>query len=192
MNDFPVLPAAALPEDAVEVGRIGEAWGVKGWFKVFAHSREPGALLAAGAWFLLPVQQQGAGSPFSGAVLLTVRDVREHADTLVAQAEGISDRAVAEQLRGARVFVARSAFPEVQDGEYYWVDLIGLAVVNREGVQLGTVKELLPSGPQTTLVLTGELHEGKPRERMIPFVSAFVDHVDLAARRITVDWQPDY
>lgn len=192
MNDFPVLPAAALPEDAVEVGRIGEAWGVKGWFKVFAHSREPGALLAAGAWFLLPVQQQGARSPFSGAVLLTVRDVREHADTLVAQAEGISDRAVAEQLRGARVFVARSAFPEVQDGEYYWVDLIGLAVVNREGVQLGTVKELLPSGPQTTLVLTGELHEGKPRERMIPFVSAFVDKVDLPGKSITVDWQPDY
>lgn len=175
----------------MEVGRIGEAWGVKGWFKVFAHSREPGALLTAGAWFLLPAQQ-GARSPFSGAVHLTVSAVREHADTLVAQADGISDRAVAEQLRGARVFVARSAFPEVRDGEYYWVDLVGLAVVNREGVQLGAVKELLPSGPQTTLVLTGELHEGKPRERMIPFVSAFVDHVDLAARRITVDWQPDY
>ena len=34
--------------------------------------------------------------------------------------------------------------------------------------------------------------EGKPLERMIPFVSAYVDGVDLEARRITVDWQPDY
>ena len=85
----------------------------------------------------------------------------------------------------------RESFPATSDDEYYWVDLIGLAVVNREGVALGTVSELLPTGPQTTLVLSYE-HEGKPCERMIPFVSAYVDKVDLAGRRITVDWQPDY
>ena len=64
-------------------------------------------------------------------------------------------------------------------------------MVNREGVPLGTVRDLLPTGPQTTLVL-GYEHEGKAQERMIPFVSAFVDKVDLAGCCITVDWQPDY
>lgn len=191
MSDFPGLPAATLPDDAVEVGRIGEAWGVRGWFKVFAHSSEPEALLATREWFLLPATQ-GPRSPFDGAVRLTVREAREHGDVLVAQAEGIADRALAEQLRGARIHVARSAFPEAGDGEYYWVDLIGLTVVNREGVVLGVVKELLPSGPQTTLVLRGEPVDGKPCERLIPFVSAFVDRVDLAERRMTVDWQPDF
>jgi 16S rRNA processing protein RimM len=49
----------------------------------------------------------------------------------------------------------------------------------------------MATGPQTVLVLTFDA-DGKPQERLIPFVSAFVDGVDLAARRITVDWQPDY
>jgi len=191
MSDFPRLPAASLPDDAVEVGRIGEAWGVKGWFKVFAHSSEPEALLAAREWFLLP-PLQGPKCPFDGPVRLAAREVREHGGTLVASADGIDDRAVAEQLRGVRIHVARSAFPVPQDDEYYWVDLIGLTVVNREGVELGVVRELMPSGPQTTLVLEGEPQDGKPRQRLIPFVSAFVDRVDLKARRMTVDWQPDF
>ncbi|MCL4771728.1 MAG: PRC-barrel domain-containing protein, partial [Burkholderiaceae bacterium] len=68
---------------------------------------------------------------------------------------------------------------------------IGLEVINREGVSLGEVRDLLSTGPQTVLVLQQEQGD-KPIERMIPFVAAFVDQVDLAGRRITVDWQPDY
>ena len=66
-----------------------------------------------------------------------------------------------------------------------------LDVVNREGVPMGQVKELLQSAAQSVLVLqypSGDVL----LERMIPFVAAFVDAVDLQARRITVDWQDDY
>ena len=66
-----------------------------------------------------------------------------------------------------------------------------LDVVNREGIALGQVRDLMTTGPQTVLVLAFE-EDGKPQERMIPFVSAFVDKVELPERRITVDWQPDY
>ena len=97
----------------------------------------------------------------------------------------------AEALRGARIFVPRSSFPSTSEDEFYWVDLIGLSVVNREGVALGQVQELMSTGPQTVLVLAYE-QDGKAQERMIPFVSAFVDKVDLPEKRITVDWQPDY
>ena len=103
----------------------------------------------------------------------------------------MDDRTAAEALRGARVFVPRSSFPTASADEYYWVDLIGLAVINREGVALGLVKELLSTGPQTVLVMEYET-EGKLLERMIPFVSAYIDTVDLPGRRITVDWQADY
>lgn len=191
MNETPLLPAASLPHDAVEVGRIGEAWGVKGWFKVFAHSPEPEALLATRDWFL-QAATQGPKSPFTGTVHLAVREARVHGDALVASAEAIADRSAAEGLRGARVFVSRAAFPAPADDEFYWVDLIGLAVRNREGQALGTVKGLMPSGPQTTLVLEYADEEGKPRERLIPFVSAFVDRVDLPGGCIGVDWQADY
>ncbi|WP_298209679.1 ribosome maturation factor RimM [Acidovorax sp.] len=183
------LKPAELPADAVEVGRIADAWGVKGWFKVLSHSSSPEALFASKQWYLLP-SERGAKT-FAGTALLSIRQAKDHSDTVVAWAEGIDDRNAAEALRGARIFVSRSSFPSTTEDEYYWVDLIGLSVVNREGVALGQVQDLMSTGPQTVLVLAYE-QDGKAQERMIPFVSAFVDKVELPEKRITVDWQPDY
>ena len=90
-----------------------------------------------------------------------------------------------------RQFIPRSSFPTPAEGEYYWVDLIGLAVVNREGVALGEVADLMATGPQQVLVVRYQ-QDGQPAERLIPFVDAYVDAVDLDGKRITVDWQPDY
>ncbi len=186
---MPELESTVLPADAVEVGRIADAWGVKGWFKVIAYSADPEALFTAKQWFLLPAEK-GAKN-FVGTRILPVKQARPHSDTIVATSPVVPDRNAAEALRGARVFVAREHFPKTDDGEYYWVDLMGLQVVNREGVALGVVKDLLATGPQTTLVLTYE-EGGKERERMIPFVDAYIDNVDLPGKTITADWQPDY
>lgn len=183
------LESAELPADAIEVGRILDAWGVKGWFKVQPYSASPEALFSSKRWFLLP-SEKGART-FDGPVRLAISEAKEHSDVVVASAHDIADRTAAEALRGARIFVARSSFPSTNKDEYYWVDLVGLDVVNREGVALGAVTELLSTGPQTVMVIR-YAHEGKPAERMIPFVAAYVDDVDLAARRILVDWQPDY
>jgi len=185
----PGLEAAELPADAIEVGRITDAWGIQGWFKVFPYSADPEALFSCKRWFLLP-SEKGAKT-FSGAVQLTLREVKTHSDNVVASAREVGDRTAAEALRGARIFIARSSFPSVDKDEYYWVDLIGLNVVNREGNALGTVKELLTTGAQTVLVLDYE-QNGTAQERMIPFVSAYVDDVDLPGRRILVDWQADF
>lgn len=183
------LEPAELPADAIEVGRIADAWGVKGWFKVLPYSSDPEALFKARRWFLQP-SERGART-FAGTAQLSIRQVKDHSDSVVAWAEGVDDRNAAEALRGARIFIERSSFPAAQADEYYWVDLIGLAVVNREGVALGEVRDLLSTGPQTVLVIAYE-QDGKPQERMVPFVSAYVDKVDLPGRCITVDWQPDY
>jgi 16S rRNA processing protein RimM len=187
------LPAdiepAELPADAIEVGRIADAWGVKGWFRVLPHSADPQALFSSKRWYLQP-SERGAKT-FSGTVLLRVREAKDHSDTIVARADGVADRAAAETLKGARVFVPRSSFPTASTDEFYWVDLMGLDVVNREGVHLGRVHDLMATGPQTVLVVEYE-EEGKKLERMLPFVDAYVDRVDLQARRIEVDWQPDY
>jgi 16S rRNA processing protein RimM len=189
----PRLPAdiepAELPADAIEVGRIHDAWGVKGWFKVLPHSADPQALFSSKRWYLQPPDK--GPHALAGTVLLRVREAKEHSNSVVARIDGVDDRGTAELLKGARIFVPRSSFPTAGDDEYYWVDLLGLDVVNREGVQLGKVKDLLATGPQTVLVLEYE-EGGKAQERMLPFVSAYVDKVDLQARRIDVDWQPDY
>ncbi len=186
---LPGLEAADMPADAIEVGRIADAWGIKGWFKVLPHSADPEALFSSKCWFLMP-SERGAKT-FSGVAKLAVIEAKMHSNTVVASAREVNDRTMAEALRGSRIFVPRASFPTVATDEYYWVDLIGLNVINREGVALGVVKELLSTGAQTVLVMEYE-QDGKTQERMIPFVSVYIDNVDLPGRRILVDWQPDF
>lgn len=186
---LPGLDAAVLPADAIEVGRIADAWGIKGWFKVLPYSADSEALFSSKNWFLLP-SEKGAKT-FTGVGQLSIKEAKNHSGTVVACANGVDDRNAAEALRGARIFVSRTHFPASKKDEYYWVDLIGLNVVNREGIALGVVRELLSTGAQTVLVIDYD-HEGKLLERMIPFVAVYVDEVDLAGRRVLVDWQTDY
>ena len=191
------LEPADLPVDAVEVGRIADAWGIKGFFKVIPYSASPEALFSSKRWYVLPpeprpgVVLKSKDALFTGCQLLKVRSAKEHSDTVVVQADGVDDRTTAELLRGVRIFVARSSFPTAAKDEFYWVDLLGLAVVNREGVSLGTVKDLISTGPQTVIVIEADM-QGKKVETLIPFVAAYVDDVSLADKRITVDWQLDY
>lgn len=189
--------ASPLPDDAVELGRFLDAWGVKGWVHIQPHSADTRALFESQYWYLLPPEARfGRGfSAFAGPVHVRVAEIKVHSDSIVARLEGMADRNGAESLKGARIHVPRSAFPPAEDGEYYWVDLIGLQVFNREGVHLGVVRDLMPTGPTSVLVMEyTETVDGveKTAERMVPFVGAYIDDVDLKARRITADWQTDY
>jgi 16S rRNA processing protein RimM len=186
---LPGLEAADMPADAIEVGRITDAWGIKGWFKVLPYSADPEALFSSKCWYLMPTEK--GAKTFSGVATMAVAEAKIHSGTVVASARDVLDRNAAEALRGSRIFVSRASFPTAQKDEYYWVDLIGLNVVNREGVLLGEVKELLSTGAQTVLVMDYE-QDGKTLERMIPFVSVYIDDVDLTTRRILVDWQADF
>jgi 16S rRNA processing protein RimM len=189
--------ATSLPDDAVELGRILDAWGIKGWVRIQPHSADTSALFESSQWFLQPPEARFARgfSVFAGPVQARVAEIKAHSDGIVARLEGVDDRNGAEALKGVRISVPRSAFPAAAEGEYYWVDLIGLDVVNREGVHLGVVRDLMPTGPTSVLVMEyTESLDGteKTAERMVPFVAAYIDDVDLKARRITADWQTDY
>jgi 16S rRNA processing protein RimM len=185
------------PGDAVEVARIAGAWGVKGWIKVQPFATDPQALYSSRRWFLRPPEGAVPGpAPAAPPPLLRVIQARAHGEFVVAQVHDVGDRSAAEALRGARVFVGRASFPTAGSDEYYWVDLIGLTVVDRAGQTLGRVVGLLDTGPHSVLRVAPE---GGPQgaaaeeaERLIPFVAAYVDDVDLAARRLTVDWASDY
>ncbi len=120
-----------------------------------------------------------------------MRLARRHAQSVVASLDGTTTRNQAECFRGWIIYARREDFPPARDDEYYWVDLIGCTVLNREGMHLGTVSGLLDNGAQAVL----QLHTadpGKHHERLIPFVDAYIVEVDLAARRIVADWLPEY
>ena len=99
----------------------------------------------------------------------------------------VADRDAAEALRGSEVFAPRSALPPPEPGEYYWVDLEGLRVVNLDGADFGVVSHLFSTGANDVLVAHGE------RDRMIPFLEpAYVKSVDFDAGVVTVDWDADF
>jgi len=188
----------AWPDDAVEVGCIVDAWGIKGWLKVQPYAADPQALFSSKRWFLKPPANALGLRPSAAEMptLLRILQVKEHGDGIVAQAKEIPDRSAAEALHGVRIFVARHSFPSVDPDEYYWVDLIGLKVFNRQGEALGSVIGLLDTGAHSVLRIAPDVvPEGKAAhetERLIPFVSAYVDSVSLAERRIVVDWGLDF
>lgn len=179
-----------FPEDAVEVGRVLGAWGVKGALRVKPFAADPQALFSSKRWFLRPGVAPRAAAASPVPTLLRVMSAREQGEAVVASCHDLTDRDAAEALRGARVFVPRSSFPTAGEDEYYWVDLIGLAVRNREGQNLGTVSGLLETGPHCVLCVAPP--ETDADETLIPFVAAYVDRVDMAARIVEVDWQRDY
>lgn len=185
----------AWPEDAVEVARIGDAWGLKGWFRVQAFAADPQAVFSSRRWFLRASRPPGSLRPVAPAAvppLLRIAEIREHGDGIVARAHDVDDRGAAEALRGASVFVSRASFPTAASDEYYWVDLLGLAVVNREGESLGNVVGLLETGPHSVLRIARDSADDEAAETLVPFVGAYVDSVDLVAKLIVVDWGLDY
>jgi 16S rRNA processing protein RimM len=109
-----------------------------------------------------------------------------HSKGPVAKLAGCDDREGAEKLRGCDVAVTRGELGEADDGSLYWVDLVGLEVFDESGAALGKVDGLFETGETSVLVVKGT------KERMIPFVPAYVKSVDREAKRITVDWKPDY
>ena len=159
------------------MGRIAAPFGVKGWVKVQPFSEDPGALMDFESW------RVGRGKQHAH---YSVEAIQEHGNALVAKLAGIDDRDAAYALRGQEISVARSELPAPEEDEFYWSDLIGLTVINREGVELGKVANLMETGAHDVLVVKGE------RKHLIPFVAAFVGKVDLGGGTIEVDWGEDY
>jgi 16S rRNA processing protein RimM len=172
-----------VPTDLVLVGHVVDAWRLDGGVKIAPYSNDAAALLAAREWWF---DVKGAIRSFD------VIGAKVHGNTVTARLVGIVDRDGAEQLKGARISVRRRAFPVADDGEFYWVDLIGIAVVNLEGEALGTVADLTDNGAHQNLVVRAVGADGTSVDRSIPFVEAHVPTIDVAGRRIVVDWQADY
>lgn len=166
------------------------AWGVKGAIKVKPFAADPQALFSSKRWHLLPPESEGPRpAAAAGPTLLKVVHAKDHGDGVVATVQDLDDRDAAQALKGARIFVSRASFPTPDEGEFYWVDLIGLAVFNRQGIALGHVAGLIETGPHCVLQLRAQ--PDAKTEVLIPFVQAYIDAVDLAARRIDVDWDAE-
>jgi 16S rRNA processing protein RimM len=193
----PTDASSALPSDAIEVGRVLGAWGVKGGLKVKPFANDPQALFSTQRWYLQPPESVTPGprlatasASFVWPSLLRVVSAKEHGDGVVATVQDVVDRDMAEALRGARIFVSRASFPTPEANEFYWVDLIGMAVLNQAAEPVGTVVDLIETGPHC--VIRVQPVDASAEEVLIPFVDAYVSKVDQPARTIHVEWDSSY
>jgi 16S rRNA processing protein RimM len=182
----------SAPDDLVIVGYVSGAFGLQGWVKIRPYSTTADALLEAPLFWLESAAQAG--------IAPNLREVKRlsskiHGEDVVARLDEVPDRTAAEALKGTVVKVSRQAFPALEQDEFYWVDLIGLAVQNLQGEDLGVVRALMDNGAQSILrVAASDVPEAElmKYERLIPFVDHFVKEVDREAKRIVVDWGSDY
>jgi 16S rRNA processing protein RimM len=159
------------------VGHILGAQGIKGWVRVFSNTSPRENIVKYSPWL---IEQGEKLDPVDVSGRLQGRNV-------VARLTGIEDRNQAEELTGCRILIEAAQLPQLESGDYYWSDLIGLRVESLQGDSLGVVSSMLETGADDVMVLSGE------RERLIPFVMDEIVHeVDLGARRMVVDWLPDY
>ena len=162
------------------MGRIVGPFGVQGWIKVKPFTEKPGGLAEFSRWLVASAE---------GWREIAVEDFELHSKGPVAKLAGCDDREAAEAMRNRDVAVRRESLGKAEDGTLYWVDLVGLEVVNEDGLALGKVEGLFETG-ETSVLVVQQGHMGK--QRMIPFVAQYVKSVDRNAGRIIVDWKADY
>ena len=179
----------------VPVGTVGRAHGVRGWVRIRSDMDPPEDLLRHDTWFL---DRAGRWAPAA------VRSARTHGSAFVARFDGVEDRDTAIALAGLRLGLPRAALPALDDGQYYWVDLIGLEVRDEAGEPLGVVREMIETGANDVMVVRpglpspsvgapGPSPEPDPApDRIIPFLTGdVVRDVDLDAGRIRVSWRDE-
>lgn len=159
------------------VGRVTGVYGVRGWVKIRSHTAPVDNILGYSPWYLALA---------GGWQTRKVVEGRCHGKGMVALLEGCTDRDAALQLMGCDIAVRREQLPAVAADEFYWADLVGLQVINLEGVALGTVVRLFETGANDVVVVQGE------RERLIPYIAEVVREVDLAGGVLRVDWDAEF
>jgi len=187
-------PKSVSKEDVTQqrcviLGRVGAAYGIKGWFHLHPFADDPEGWQHVPTWWISPVEPDAEGlAPWRAVV---PESLRVHGDGLVVKLTHIDDRNESEALRGYWIGAPRESLPETDSDEYYWADLLGLTVVNAQGDTLGQVDRMIETGANAVLIVLDASGE-QPRERLIPFVGDIVRNVDKAAGQILVDWAADW
>lgn len=164
--------------DLIIIGKISSPYGIKGWVKIYSHTDPIDNILSYNPWWI-----HNKGEWLS----MDVVEGRIHGKNIVAHIESIDDRDSAEAIKACDIAIERKQMAQPEPGEFYWIDLIGLKVINEQGQQLGVVDHLFETGANDVLVVTGD------KERLIPYVmDEVVKEVNLSAGTILVDWDADF
>ena len=162
----------------VVLGRVTGPFGVRGWLKVESFTEPPAQILEFPRW--------RADAPGKAPRELRLAEGRPHGKRFVVRLDGIDGRTAAVALGKPEIWVEREELPALRPGEHYRADLVGLEVVNKEGVSLGRVDHFVDLPANPVMVVVGD------RERWLPVGAGRLLRVDAAKRRVVVDWDAEF
>jgi len=156
------------------MGEIVGVHGLQGALKIRSYAVSP-ALFKAGQNFYLE-------SPDGHVQTRSVVWAKPHGKGLLLAIEGVTDREAAEGLIGSRLAVERATLPDLEEGTFYWFELIGMSVYTRQDQYLGVVENIIPTGSNDVYVV----RDGQS-EVLVPALASVVQLIDTNQRRMEVD-----
>lgn len=155
------------------IGRIGDAYGIKGWSHLLSFTDPHDNIFNYKNW-----QIQTSNDHFTPIELETYKT---HGNGFVIKFKHSNDRDQALLLKGKSIAIERAELPVLKKDEYYWSDLIGLAVTNTKGESLGVVDHLFETGSNDVIATNTNV--------LIPYLHSVIKAVDLEKKTILVEWE---
>ena len=159
------------------VGKINGFFGLQGWVKVFSYTNPRTNILNYAPWSIK------VDGNFQS---IDITSGREQSKTIVAHIKGIDNREDSQKFIGQDIYINKEQLPELTQGEYYWHELIGFDVINKDEERLGTVDYFVETGANDVLVVKGK------KEYWIPYIEPFLVSIDSKNNKILVDWDKDF
>ncbi|AFH93036.1 TPA: ribosome maturation factor RimM [Providencia stuartii] len=175
----------ATPTNPIVLGKLGAAYGIRGWLKVFSSTEHAESIFDYQPWF---IQRSGQWQH------IELEDWKHHNKDIILKLKGVDDRDAATLLTNFEIVVDSAQLPELDNNEYYWKDLMGCQVVTLQGYNLGTITDMMETGSNDVIVIKANLKDAFGiKERLVPFLDGqVIKKVDLKSKLIEVDWDPGF
>ncbi len=160
-------------DELVLVGKIIGTHGIKGLLKVYSYSGNIQSLQSAATVYLK--DKKGKLSEH------LIRTATAHAGAFILGLDDFADINQVLPLNGSELYVKLSQLPLPDEDEYYWRDLIGLAVVTDQGVELGTLVDIFETGSSDIYVVRSE-----SKEYLIPAIADVITLVDVPGKKMII------
>ncbi|MBI6547617.1 ribosome maturation factor RimM [Xenorhabdus lircayensis] len=175
----------AHPVEQIVLGKLGSAYGIRGWLRVFSSTEHTEDIFEYQPWF---IQRSGQWQH------VELDAWKYHNQDIIVKIKDIDDRDAANLFTNYEIVVDSSQLPELGAGDYYWKDLIGCRVINTAGYNLGAIHDMMETGSNDVMVIKANLKDAfGVKERLVPFLDGqVIKKVDLATKTIEVDWDPGF
>lgn len=159
------------------VGHFGQSYGVKGWLKVHSLTDPIDNILHYSPWQVQHLNQWH---------LVKITHAKQQGNNIIVKLAECDTPEAAKTYTNDPIAIEREQLPVLPKDEYYWTDLIGLRVINQEGIDFGIVDSLLATGSNDVFVIKGD------RQRLLPYTTEVVNNIDLTQKIIHVIWDADF